>query len=1069
MERYCTCIVAAASLPCEMWAALCYNATPIYSCVRLTLLTQQSVFTQGNKRTIAKRRLLQVCAWDIGGQLPRINLHAKKQGALLIALRIKYRNGTPKIGSKYSFRQSNCIRRWATSRQLHASFILTEGWQGNDLAADTYTDGTGSPHEFTKRHHTPASRTLHCLILAVADFPSAGRFYRCSSSIALNSATHSLNSSAWRPVTLLYRPPRVTLGARGPPAYRSPAIRNTPLPCCRRYRITAVLHFHSLAPDAKQRARNDTTTWSVAEQTFNYFMSRNKKHFRAYVPRGILELHITMHRIRTSTSYDAKNYARKFSFLKNEKCNIKLYLRCNSDVAKDSLQKFLQLRNNTNADHVKIEPARLPPRLAGFDPRPGNSRISASGNRAGRCRWSAGFLGDLPFPPTMLRSHLTSPSSALKREPPTCSFLPRLRSRSARAIKGDTGTRIKCAIATKRRVLNWRAVLSSHCVTFSSDRIILSVGNKPVLDVLSDGVCHVCTRQSPYVMPVLLYSRTGPLTGTTPMQCLSDDVTFHGNFHPRCPLEVPPHHDVTSYLPGRHSSASLPRRWIPQASQGGAGTNGTAPRKLADERHRRGLQTGSPWWEASSLTARPQAREKRVCGYSHVEQGPPGAMHSARRNILKVELSRASGKLEVNKDGLYIVFINLPLITHWDRGGVVVRPLASRIRFTARSIPDDVAGRRVFSGISHFPRPCIPAPLHTHLASTSSALKTPIGRDYKTINVLRIHCTMCELKREGGSKKKILFLPAEVLFAVSANAFRARIYPDYEQHYETLCNIGYRPHSFCLLTSPSLRSLAAAAVCSQFDLRPGGKGFCACFSCRSVISSEFTCQCLISCDPTIKPARSIYLISSLWLGRTLLPPPLVLVEGRRLETSTQTTGVTATLVIRESPSKAHAESNSSSAVHSSSGPRRIAAVHQGNYRSRLNTASPLKHELLLSTRLACHRTPSAIKDELRAHTDAAWAEMAHVDLRSLFLTMLILVTAITAAMCWCHSILSPVYDGYSLTNLPAIPSAISGVATLLLETGPPDITFEMTSTSLTAAHEQSCTCFALRSNYHTSI
>ncbi|KAJ8881143.1 hypothetical protein PR048_017616 [Dryococelus australis] len=27
-------------------------------------------------------------------------------------------------------------------------------------------------------------------------------------------------------------------------------------------------------------------------------------------------------------------------------------------------------------------------------------RIFASGNRAGRCRWSAGFLGDLPFPPT---------------------------------------------------------------------------------------------------------------------------------------------------------------------------------------------------------------------------------------------------------------------------------------------------------------------------------------------------------------------------------------------------------------------------------------------------------------------------------------------------------------------------------------------------------------------------------------------------------------------------------------------------------------------------------------------
>ncbi|KAJ8882712.1 hypothetical protein PR048_014524 [Dryococelus australis] len=40
--------------------------------------------------------------------------------------------------------------------------------------------------------------------------------------------------------------------------------------------------------------------------------------------------------------------------------------------------------------------ARFPSRRTGF-PRPGD-RIFASGNRAGRCRWSAGFLGDLPFP-----------------------------------------------------------------------------------------------------------------------------------------------------------------------------------------------------------------------------------------------------------------------------------------------------------------------------------------------------------------------------------------------------------------------------------------------------------------------------------------------------------------------------------------------------------------------------------------------------------------------------------------------------------------------------------------------
>ncbi|KAJ8871232.1 hypothetical protein PR048_027538 [Dryococelus australis] len=44
--------------------------------------------------------------------------------------------------------------------------------------------------------------------------------------------------------------------------------------------------------------------------------------------------------------------------------------------------------------------ARLPPGRTRANPQPGH-RILASGNRAGRCRWSAGLLGDLPFPPPL--------------------------------------------------------------------------------------------------------------------------------------------------------------------------------------------------------------------------------------------------------------------------------------------------------------------------------------------------------------------------------------------------------------------------------------------------------------------------------------------------------------------------------------------------------------------------------------------------------------------------------------------------------------------------------------------
>ncbi|KAJ8866730.1 hypothetical protein PR048_032591, partial [Dryococelus australis] len=57
-------------------------------------------------------------------------------------------------------------------------------------------------------------------------------------------------------------------------------------------------------------------------------------------------------------------------------------------------------------------PTCLPPRRTGFNPRPGHSGF-ARGNSAGRCRWSANFLGDIPpFP-----SHQTLHSSAAPLSP----------------------------------------------------------------------------------------------------------------------------------------------------------------------------------------------------------------------------------------------------------------------------------------------------------------------------------------------------------------------------------------------------------------------------------------------------------------------------------------------------------------------------------------------------------------------------------------------------------------------------------------------------------------------------
>ncbi|KAJ8882624.1 hypothetical protein PR048_014436 [Dryococelus australis] len=61
---------------------------------------------------------------------------------------------------------------------------------------------------------------------------------------------------------------------------------------------------------------------------------------------------------------------------------------------------------------------RFPPRRTRFDSRRSRAMISACENRAGRCRWSKGLLGDSLFPrpfiPALLHTHKASPSSTPK-------------------------------------------------------------------------------------------------------------------------------------------------------------------------------------------------------------------------------------------------------------------------------------------------------------------------------------------------------------------------------------------------------------------------------------------------------------------------------------------------------------------------------------------------------------------------------------------------------------------------------------------------------------------------------
>ncbi|KAJ8876074.1 hypothetical protein PR048_023983 [Dryococelus australis] len=117
-----------------------------------------------------------------------------------------------------------------------------------------------------------ASHTLHCLILAVADFPTADHFSRCPSSIAetqplIHSTTTQLPArrpklnTTQRAPQKDYRVGSLSVADTRPPAYLPPVILKNPLTCCRRYHITAVFHFHLLARDAKQLARETRWPW----------------------------------------------------------------------------------------------------------------------------------------------------------------------------------------------------------------------------------------------------------------------------------------------------------------------------------------------------------------------------------------------------------------------------------------------------------------------------------------------------------------------------------------------------------------------------------------------------------------------------------------------------------------------------------------------------------------------------------------------------------------------------------------------------------------------------------------
>ncbi|KAJ8878517.1 hypothetical protein PR048_019095 [Dryococelus australis] len=144
---------------------------------------------------------------------------------------------------------------------------------------------------------------------------------------------------------------------------------------------------------------------------------------------------------------------------------------------------------------------------------------------------------------------------------------------------------------------------------------------------------------------------------------------------------------ATAALVRRRKWGGGEERGIPEKTLWPTASSGTIP-TCENPVTRPGIEPRSPWWEASMLIAQ-----------------PPGVADEKR-----------------------------------GHGGVAVRLLVSRqgeLGILEGSLPDlctrepcrrNAASRRVFSGISSFPRPCIPAPFQAHLTSPSSALKTSMLR-----------------------------------------------------------------------------------------------------------------------------------------------------------------------------------------------------------------------------------------------------------------------------------------------------------------------------------------------------
>ncbi|KAJ8894218.1 hypothetical protein PR048_006830 [Dryococelus australis] len=235
----------------------------------------------------------------------------------------------------------------------------------------------------------------------------------------------------------------------------------------------------------------------------------------------------------------------------------------------------------------------------------GSLRDFACRNRAGRCRWSAGFLGDLTFPPPFHSGAASfayqSPPSALKTSIYELVAFPKVGWRNEEGawlhllgdvVKGSIDLGLEEIVVTEEMARDIAFSMPCCAPTQRYD------GNTARLARRSDVLV------SPVSLPRIL--------------------TLDARLHPTLNSEV-------LRADGYEASAGM----VVGYGEGEGMGEGRSPRKPADQQHhparfpcgspgatQPGIERGSPRWEASNLTARPP-RPRRVL-YAPEKNGVAG-------------------------------------------------------------------------------------------------------------------------------------------------------------------------------------------------------------------------------------------------------------------------------------------------------------------------------------------------------------------------------------------------------------------------------------------------------------